>query len=675
MKKILFITPHLSTGGLPQFLLKKIKSLKDTCEIYCIEYNDITGGVLIVQRTQIINLCGDKFYTLTDDKHKILEIIDSIDPCVIHFEEMPEYFMDLQVALKIYKKERKYFIVETSHDSSFNINNKRVFPDKFVVVSKFQEKFLAELNIPIEVIEYPISVKCRKKREDGLKFLGLDPDKKHVFHVGLFTARKNQKEFIEYAKCMEIEPIQFHCIGNMASNFKSYWEPLLENLPKNVKIWGERKDVDNFYSCMDLFLFTSKGFINDKETAPIVIKEAISYNVPSLIYNLPVYLDQYIGYKNIKYLDEHDFNKNILKIKQELGIIKIQDISNKCEILPSNSINSDIKSTIVIISSHPSHPSSIDETKKSIEQIKKLGYKVILTSHCPIESELQKMVDYVIYDKNNPMIRHNFYNTTYFNSTTCDVVFRFDKFTEENYHGLAVHLNYYNGVSLANKLGYKNAMCFNFDIIIDDKDFDKIHFVEDILKTKKAFFFKIKENEGDTYRTVFNCINTDLYLKIFRYYTPKEYNDIVTQYGISNGLEQFYYNNLKKFENEFYIETTKNETSFFPNSLLNRFSRIEYLTVLKVKNKEKFSVTSYFNNEIDDRLNELLIYVNDNLYKKTEFEIKQSSYTTLPCDFIPGNIYKIENNLYDNNRNLLYSYKKSFSSLEEIDMNGSIDFK
>jgi hypothetical protein len=50
MKKILFIAPHLSTGGLPQFLLKKIQSLINDYEIYCVEYDDITGGVLVVQR-------------------------------------------------------------------------------------------------------------------------------------------------------------------------------------------------------------------------------------------------------------------------------------------------------------------------------------------------------------------------------------------------------------------------------------------------------------------------------------------------------------------------------------------------------------------------------------------------------------------------------------------------
>ena len=59
--RLLFITPHLSTGGLPQFLLKKIEVLNDTFDIWCIEWDNITGGQLVVQRNQIQNLLGLDF--------------------------------------------------------------------------------------------------------------------------------------------------------------------------------------------------------------------------------------------------------------------------------------------------------------------------------------------------------------------------------------------------------------------------------------------------------------------------------------------------------------------------------------------------------------------------------------------------------------------------------------
>jgi len=36
MKKLLFIAPHLSTGGLPQYLTKKIELLKDEFDVYLV---------------------------------------------------------------------------------------------------------------------------------------------------------------------------------------------------------------------------------------------------------------------------------------------------------------------------------------------------------------------------------------------------------------------------------------------------------------------------------------------------------------------------------------------------------------------------------------------------------------------------------------------------------------
>jgi hypothetical protein len=51
--KVLYIVPHLSTGGLPQYLLKKIELLKEEFDIWVVEWEDITGGVLVVQRNRL----------------------------------------------------------------------------------------------------------------------------------------------------------------------------------------------------------------------------------------------------------------------------------------------------------------------------------------------------------------------------------------------------------------------------------------------------------------------------------------------------------------------------------------------------------------------------------------------------------------------------------------------
>lgn len=331
--KILFITPHLSTGGGPQYLLKKIFNLKNDCDIYCVEYNDMTGGVLIVQRKQIQDILGNKLITLSQNKSELINVIKNLNPEVIHFEEMPEYFCDFEIAKLIYSKDRTYKIIETSHDSSFDPQNKVFFPDYFAFVSEFQKNVFSCLNIPSEVVEYPIEYKNRTNRKEALCQLGLNPKVTHFLNIGLFTNRKNQKEIIEYAKQLLNEPVQFHFVGNQADNFKSYWEPLMKDFPSNCKWWGERKDVDTFYNAMDVFLFASKGNSHDKETSPLVLKEAIGWHLPILMYNLPVYCNMYDKYAGISYLkNSAEENLNLIKqlIREKLDFyIRYNDLENR----------------------------------------------------------------------------------------------------------------------------------------------------------------------------------------------------------------------------------------------------------------------------------------------------------------------------------------------------------
>ena len=139
MKKLLFIAPHLSTGGLPQYLTKKIELLKDEFDIHLVEWVDCTGGVLVVTRNKVTQLVDPKkFYTLDDNKQRLIDIINDIQPYIIHLEEIPEFFMDDNIAQQIYTQDRNYKIVETSHDSSYNTDNKKFYPAKFMFVSQWQ---------------------------------------------------------------------------------------------------------------------------------------------------------------------------------------------------------------------------------------------------------------------------------------------------------------------------------------------------------------------------------------------------------------------------------------------------------------------------------------------------------------------------------------------------------
>lgn len=326
MKKLMMLLPHCSTGGLPQYAVKKIELLKDEYEILVIDYSNSGGEVFAVQKNRIREL-GVKLIVLGEDKTELLDIIEDFKPDILHLEEIPEYFLDESIGKAIYLSDNRPFIVETTHDSSFNPDDKLFFPDQFSFVSNYSLKQFEKLNIPMSLVEYPVEPKIRPDRDTVLKSLNLNPDKIHILNVGLFTPRKNQAEVFQYAKELVNYPIEFHFVGNYASNFEHYWKPLLDNKPDNCTIWGERSDVDTFYSCMDLLLFTSRGHEKDKETNPLVIKEALSWNLPILLYNLPVYLSKYDDNDKIIYLKEESFRGDIITkevLDYNINLIKQQ---------------------------------------------------------------------------------------------------------------------------------------------------------------------------------------------------------------------------------------------------------------------------------------------------------------------------------------------------------------
>ena len=106
-KRLLFIAPHLSTGGMPQYLYKQIIAVLQDFDVYCIEWDNVTGGVLVVQRNRILEALGDKLITLGEDKTELLIYVNyKIKPDIIHLQEIPEMFMGYGIAEKLYATDR-----------------------------------------------------------------------------------------------------------------------------------------------------------------------------------------------------------------------------------------------------------------------------------------------------------------------------------------------------------------------------------------------------------------------------------------------------------------------------------------------------------------------------------------------------------------------------------------
>ena len=78
MKKLLIVSPHFSTGGAPQVTLNKVELLKDHFDIVVVEYAFLAWNY-VVQRNKVIDILGDNFKSLSENKMELLDIIEEFN--------------------------------------------------------------------------------------------------------------------------------------------------------------------------------------------------------------------------------------------------------------------------------------------------------------------------------------------------------------------------------------------------------------------------------------------------------------------------------------------------------------------------------------------------------------------------------------------------------------------
>jgi len=491
MDKVLIITPHLSTGGLPQYLFKKIQKLSNETEFWVIEWDDITGGVFIIQRTKIKNLLNERLITLGSDKNQVFDYIEQIRPDVIHFEELPETFVATDILDRIYNQERSYKITCTTHSSFTNPASLKYLADKFILVSewsknKFSEHFKG--SIPCDIWEYPIE-RVKYDKNEAKRLLDFDPEYKHVLHVGLFTPGKNQGHVVELAKLLRKHKIIFHFVGNQADNFKEYWQPIMADFPDNCIWHGERSDVNLFYQAADVFYFPSLFELN-----PLAVKEAQSHSLPIFMRNLETCKPE----GSILITDNIQVNRNILL--EHFG----------------SSVEHDV---VTIVLSHAN-----TEYRKGLlkECLKSIRTPVILSTNYPAETDEQELSDWVLYDKDNPLLyleEFNKHNVLFFSWKLNDkgerIVNEYFKFE----HSYAVYKLIQNGLRLVKALGKNKVQIINYDYIIHQQT-QEINIKH--LDEHDIVFYENNPGYYDgincSYCTGYFLGKTDTLLKYFEYY-------------------------------------------------------------------------------------------------------------------------------------------------------------
>ncbi len=176
-KKLLYVCPHLSTGGQPQYTYKQIKHFINDFDIEVVEINNSGGDAFVVQKNRIKSLAV--VHTLGEDKSKILDVISEFNPDIIHFQEIPQFDLATNILDKIFTKDRNYFILASTHGSFTNPSEIVYHPDRYVLVSEWSKQKFEEANlgVDLDVWEYPIE-EYEFDKEQAKINLGLAPKKK-----------------------------------------------------------------------------------------------------------------------------------------------------------------------------------------------------------------------------------------------------------------------------------------------------------------------------------------------------------------------------------------------------------------------------------------------------------------------------------------------------------------
>jgi endo-1,4-beta-D-glucanase Y len=92
----------MSTGGCPQVVTKKVELLKDYYNIVVVEW-ECVAWAYVVQRNRVIDMIGDKFFTLSENQeYDLFNIIDDNKVDYIMIEEFSETFMPNHIMKRLY---------------------------------------------------------------------------------------------------------------------------------------------------------------------------------------------------------------------------------------------------------------------------------------------------------------------------------------------------------------------------------------------------------------------------------------------------------------------------------------------------------------------------------------------------------------------------------------------
>jgi len=325
------------------------------------------------------------------------------------------------------------------------------------IIDTFLKSFPNNDNVELILsADNPYSVDGFNSTEERLKHYNFNDDRIKVLHFPKY------EEYVNYIKTGNV---LITCARSEGWNI-----PLIEAMaagtPTTYSNWGAQLEF-------------AKGLGN-----PVAIRTELSANIgkdlgfagdtPGL-YAEPDYndlqrvlIDCYDNYQTKK--DAALKDAEIIKEKfnwEKIGIDGYNTLKQISNMNTSFEIN---KKDAVVVMSHADDDDKLDLLEKCILANKRNGYTVILSSHIDIPQHISSLVDYIIIDRDNPII-----TLKESREYTSDTIFSFWSFKDFDVtqpfkfnHSYAALKLLKNGGILAELNGFEKVHFVNYDYIIND---------------------------------------------------------------------------------------------------------------------------------------------------------------------------------------------------------------
>ena len=265
--------------------------------------------------------------------------------------------------------------------------------------------------------------------------------------------------------------------------------------------------------------------------------------------------------------------------------------------------------SLFIIDTYPSTDVQKQLLIDCISRLKKTDFDIMVVSHLPIPSNIQDMVDYVIYDSDNSFLPGEM--TPFFWVTLFGNMFR----VFNSGHTLAITRNMQNSLLLSKSLGYEFFYFLEYDVLFDDQDLIKLVDLKNqmISENKSMILFEphdFYECGSHVYETLFFGGNIDYLLS--KFIPPKNLDEwIESKMGYT--LEVAFFEKLSGYSEDFII-IPEHSSTYFNHSDINVYRYgLMVSELLYNHNEPDTPILLLYKSRSDIQEYHIKVYLNDTL--------------------------------------------------------------